>query len=363
MRVPARVRNAAEERRAKFPRFYFIGDDDLLEILGQSQNADVIQSHLKKLFQGVSRVEFGPGPGGKGQAIVAMCSSAGERVVLQTPVPVTDDVTAWLAAFTVQMVQTLVTLTQAAYAARNEAWRTLLSRFPSQVLCLVEQIRFCENVESTLSTGVSYQRTALRGWRPSYMHRKLCARFALMYCCVCVVCPVFAGGVKALMTVREALTARMAEYSGTDLGGDALSSLKVKALVMDAVHHLDVLTQLQARETLDVSHWLWQKQLRMYMDKVRQHAHGLCLCASQHVSSTSCAPRGRTLWPTPCQFPPSGTASHRECCVYVSPRCVLCRVDALLRKWWMRRWSTRTSTRAMPRSWCTHHSRTSATWC
>ena len=33
----------AEERRAKFPRFYFIGDDDLLEILGQSQNPSVIQ--------------------------------------------------------------------------------------------------------------------------------------------------------------------------------------------------------------------------------------------------------------------------------------------------------------------------------
>lgn len=33
------------------PRFYFLGDDDLLEILGQAQNPAVIQSHLKKLFQ------------------------------------------------------------------------------------------------------------------------------------------------------------------------------------------------------------------------------------------------------------------------------------------------------------------------
>lgn len=42
----------------KFPRFYFLGDDDLLEILGQSQNAQVIQMHLKKLFAGINRVEF-----------------------------------------------------------------------------------------------------------------------------------------------------------------------------------------------------------------------------------------------------------------------------------------------------------------
>jgi hypothetical protein len=32
-----------EEKRAMFPRFYFIGDDDLLEILGQAKNPEVIQ--------------------------------------------------------------------------------------------------------------------------------------------------------------------------------------------------------------------------------------------------------------------------------------------------------------------------------
>ena len=41
-----------EEKRAVFPRFYFIGDEDLLEILGQSTNPRVIQSHLKKMFAG-----------------------------------------------------------------------------------------------------------------------------------------------------------------------------------------------------------------------------------------------------------------------------------------------------------------------
>lgn len=37
-------------------RFYFLGDDDLLEILGQSKNPTVIQSHLKKLFAGIHKV-------------------------------------------------------------------------------------------------------------------------------------------------------------------------------------------------------------------------------------------------------------------------------------------------------------------
>lgn len=47
-----------EEKRSRFPRFYFIGDDDLLEILGQAQNPTVIQSHLKKLFAGIHSVTF-----------------------------------------------------------------------------------------------------------------------------------------------------------------------------------------------------------------------------------------------------------------------------------------------------------------
>ena len=46
-----------EQKRTAFPRFYFLGDDDLLEILGQSTNPTVIQMHLKKLFQ-VSYLAF-----------------------------------------------------------------------------------------------------------------------------------------------------------------------------------------------------------------------------------------------------------------------------------------------------------------
>jgi dynein heavy chain 2 len=38
-----------EQKRSKFPRFYFVGDDDLLEILGQSQNPTVIQVLVKPL--------------------------------------------------------------------------------------------------------------------------------------------------------------------------------------------------------------------------------------------------------------------------------------------------------------------------
>lgn len=45
-------------KRSKFPRFYFLGDEDLLEILAQTQNPTVIQLHMKKLFAAINTVGF-----------------------------------------------------------------------------------------------------------------------------------------------------------------------------------------------------------------------------------------------------------------------------------------------------------------
>lgn len=71
-----------------FPRFYFLGDDDLLEILGQSTKEQVIQAHLKKLFAGIHSVAFDDDV----QNIVAMKSLEGEVVHLNKHVRVTQQV-------------------------------------------------------------------------------------------------------------------------------------------------------------------------------------------------------------------------------------------------------------------------------
>lgn len=225
-----------EERRARFPRFYFLGDDDLLEILGQSQNPAVIQSHLKKLYQGVYKVEFaagssaagGAGAGGKApvSSIVAMCSAAGEVVRLAEPVPVTEDVTVWLNRFSNEMVRTLADALVACLRS-SEPWQVRTARFPSQISCLAEQIRFCAEAEAALA----------------------------------------AGGGKALTDLKGRLEAQLAAYTALDASSDALLGLKVKALVMDAIHHLDVCDQLLSKDVKDAGSWLWQKQLRFYLDE------------------------------------------------------------------------------------------------
>ena len=42
--------------------------------------------------------------------------------------------------------------------------------------------------------------------------------------------------------------------------------LKVKALVLDLIHNIDVVDQLLAHDTVQLGEWQWQKQLRFYIN-------------------------------------------------------------------------------------------------
>lgn len=75
-----------QEKRLKFPRFYFLSDDDLLEILGQANKPEIVQSHLKKLFAGINSVVFDK------SNIVAVQSLEGETVPLKNSVTISLDV-------------------------------------------------------------------------------------------------------------------------------------------------------------------------------------------------------------------------------------------------------------------------------
>ncbi|XP_041658498.1 cytoplasmic dynein 2 heavy chain 1 isoform X2 [Cheilinus undulatus] len=212
-----------EEKRSAFPRFYFIGDDDLLEILGQATNPAVIQSHLKKLFAGIHSVVFDD----QCQNIVAMCSLEGEVVPLRNLVHISSLVEAWLSELSVEMKETLKHLLfECLSAAKKGAIDP--SRYPSQILCLAEQIQFTEDVERALRE-------------------------------------------QNLQQLELELNAKLEHYTTVDTSPDhtntesSVLQLKLKALILDIIHNISVVKQLNQAGITSPNAWAWKKQLRFYM--------------------------------------------------------------------------------------------------
>lgn len=211
-----------ETKRTAMPRFYFLGDDDLLEILGHASDASAVQPHLGKLFQGIHRVRLSPDK----RSVVAMLSGDGEEVPLSKPVRVHDDVTAWLGDLVTAMQDTLRALTSAAVPQASDKAMDLAS-FPGQVLVLAEAVHFCASVEAALAKG--------------------------------------SGG--ALQQVEATVRAKLEAYATAGQQAGGVESLRAKVLVVDLVHYLDVLAQLIKAKASDAGHWAWVKQLRYYVER------------------------------------------------------------------------------------------------
>ena len=142
-----------EKERARFPRFYFVGDDDLLEMLGLGSDVRQVRAHLVQMWAGLAQVHV------DGRRIVRIETTAGELLDLDAPIDVRDGapVHEWLQALEAAVPRTLAArlphvLDALPGEVTREALEAWLHSAPAQLLVLACQVAVVRRVEAAAWT-------------------------------------------------------------------------------------------------------------------------------------------------------------------------------------------------------------------
>ncbi|CRG84277.1 Dynein heavy chain, cytoplasmic [Talaromyces islandicus] len=151
-----------ERERVSFPRFYFVGDEDLLEIIGNSNDTLRVAKHFKKMFAGLSGLLMDDD-----NNIVGFISKEGEEVRLKREVNLikTPRINDWLTALDTNMKMTLAELLAEAveqfetiYSTTEvdqTAFNDYLANYPAQIVVLASQVVWTNAVQKSLENGGS----------------------------------------------------------------------------------------------------------------------------------------------------------------------------------------------------------------
>lgn len=224
-----------ETKRQIFPRFYFLSNDDLLEILGQSKNPEAVQPHLKKCFDNIKSLKMAKMGITQKIEAVGMYSAEGEFVEFGHSVLLEGPVEAWLCDVERSMRWTLKELLKQCRLAlrkstsRRDKW---VKEWAGQLTITSSQMQWTSDCTKALAS------TKERGDK------------------------------KALKSLKKKQISMLNKFSEMIRGNlTKIQRQKIVALVTIEVHARDVIEKMIKSGCGDVTAFEWLSQLRLYWDK------------------------------------------------------------------------------------------------
>ncbi|XP_078399007.1 dynein axonemal heavy chain 6-like, partial [Cetorhinus maximus] len=213
-----------EAKRIAFPRFYFLSNNELLDILAQSKNPGAIRPHLAKCFENIRSLEIFK-QATRPPIVVMIKSAENENLPLPRNIRIRGPIEQWLGNVETAMFESVKKHLQMGITTwKSTQFKEWVLNHPGQVVLTVSQIMFSWDCEKCFN-----------GSRPR----------------------------SQLQDVRMVLMSRLgalAELMSTPLR--AFQETVLETLLTINVHCRDVLTDLITKNIFKADDFEWTRQLR-----------------------------------------------------------------------------------------------------
>ncbi|XP_047736646.1 dynein axonemal heavy chain 3-like [Hyalella azteca] len=231
-----------EKKRLYFPRFFFLSNDELLEILSETKDPKRVQPHLRKCFEGIHSLHFS-----QHMEIEGMCSVEGELVQFSNrviPAKARGLVERWLGEVEVMMVQSLQDVMVRAVESHSQLLhRDWLLRWPSQVVITVALVVWTTEVQNAIRCNTLNELRDVAQQRIEEVVQMIRGPLdtATRITLGAIIVTYVHGGYKSLTY-----------------------KLIIGAIIVTYVHGRDVIDELIRKQVSDVGSFAWVCQLRLW---------------------------------------------------------------------------------------------------